>query len=78
MASNELVEGVTYTEYKQPRPICYSEDNGQVITEPATSCTRWECLRWDGARPLAPVLVDDGRGFRVCSSCCSSHGMIAR
>jgi hypothetical protein len=67
--SNQLLEGVKYVPYKQSEFLCYSEDNGQVITHPSTCCQRWECQRWVGGVSMAPELIVNSNGFRVCSSC---------
>lgn len=72
--TNELVEGVTYVTYVEPKFLYYSDDNGQVITERPKHCTSWKCQRWDGERRIAPALVKNQDGFNVCSSCGLSYG----
>ena len=72
--TNELVDGVTYIAYHTPKVIEISPDNGQGITERVGFCTCWECQRWDGEHPIAPALVTNDKGFRICSACGSSYG----
>jgi hypothetical protein len=51
----------------------YSPDNGQALVA-TECCTAFDCQGWDGDTPVAPKLVRNARGFRVCPKCGGSYG----
>ena len=68
------MNNIRYAKRKQLEIVGYSPDNGQGITEMPEVCQLFDCQKWEGETPVAPVLVVNADGFKVCPRCKASYG----
>ena len=53
--------------------VGYSFENGQAIVQTVV-CTRFDCQEWQNGQPIAPLLVRNKQGLRICPKCRCSYG----